>query len=275
MRLRERLYESFYTPGAPVPAGGVARPTRGEPGAFAARLAAANVGDVSRQPGWRVVSVDGDAVVLEQDGLRVMATGSEVVTPIDEIFVGAEVEAWVPSVMEANQPGFLVLLGERTLRNGPDGQIDRLYWHARSRGAPRLVAELSAALSGASVPFRLKAPAEGAAYSRCDAVVLYTPRRDRGSVTSIAQGIRTRLASDLDRATPALTCRLGAGLALAEEPPGGHSFGEHRCGLLAEALLSAAESGGTGTDARLAAIRDRLSREGIDLDSPWRSGSVA
>ncbi len=271
-RLRDHLYESFYVHGSPVPSRDGAPAGEGD-GGFAARLAAACAGRMTRQPGWVIVSVGPDGVELEKDGLRVWASADEVVNPAGGgLVAGARVEVLVPSVLEAAQAGYLVLLGDRTLAQ--DDDVDRFYWHVRGSAAPRLAGELAAELNRRSVPFRFKALAAAEAYVRCDAAVLYALRSDRERVTTVARAVRGRIEPGLVPATPALTERLADGLAMAEEPPDGESFGMHRCGLIAEALLSAAERDLHDPDARLALVRERFARDGIDLDAPWRSGSA-
>lgn len=272
--LRERLYESFYVRGVPVPVDSAAPRVPGELGDFAASLRRANRGRAARQPGWRVLGDDGEGgLLLAQAGLCVRARTDEIAgaTRASATTAGAEVEVLLPASLEGSQPGFVVALGERTLAHDPGGAVDRLYWNVHRRGAATLVAHLTAVLNAGGVPFRLKLLADPDAYLRCDAAVLYTPGAERRRVRRLAREVRERLGTAIGRATPALTHRLADGLALAEEPPSGESFGGHRCQLLAEALLDAGERGVTDPDGRIDAVRERLSREGIDLDRPWRA----
>ena len=83
------------------------------------------------------------------------------------------------------------------------------------------------------------------------------------------------LAPHLADSAPAFCKPLARGLALAEEPPGAESFGEHRCRLLAEAIVSADERGLRTPAQRLAVVRERFQAAGVSLDAPYlQPGSV-
>ena len=68
------------------------------------------------------------------------------------------------------------------------------------------------------------------------------------------------MAGHLRPGTPALTKPLGEGIGLAEDPPGGDSFGMNRCGLLAEAMVRAAERGVRTGQERLALVEEAFHR---------------
>ena len=70
-----------------------------------------------------------------------------------------------------------------------------------------------------------------------------------------------------------MTLPLAPGLAFAEDPGGGESFGVHRCLLLADAAVMAAERGLTAPDDRLDVVRERFAEAGISLDTPYLGGS--
>jgi HopA1 effector protein family len=54
--------------------------------------------------------------------------------------------------------------------------------------------------------------------------------------------------------TPLLAKRMAPGVALAEDPNNGESFGQHRSRLLAEALYAAYEKGSSSTAQKIAEI---------------------
>jgi hypothetical protein len=69
----------------------------------------------------------------------------------------------------------------------------------------------------------------------------------------------------LEPGIPAFTKSLAPGLGLAEDPGEGQSFGEHRCHLLAEALIATHESGLRSLPERTRVVADRFERAGLDL----------
>ena len=272
--LRERLYTGFYVHGSAVPDDGSAARPSPEPGPFAARLAASLRGRTSLQPGWRVCSLAGGMAEVMQGGLRAWARADELEAerggPPE---VGAPVEVRVPAVLEGAQPGCVLLQGRRAPADAADIPIDRVYWHIRAGGAAPLAAYLVRGLDDDDVPFRLKLLADPGAYRRCDAAVLYAPRARREAVVARCRAIRGRVGRHLGGAVPALTLRLDDGIALAEDPPGGESFGLHRCGLLARALLDAGRAGARGRRERMDAVARGFAAEGIDLAQPWRAAA--
>lgn len=77
------------------------------------------------------------------------------------------------------------------------------------------------------------------------------------------------LGAHLGDGAPAFSKPLARGLALAEEPGGDGSFAEHRCRLLAEAIVVADEQGLRSSDERHAAVRRHFAAAGISLDAPY------
>ena len=65
-----------------------------------------------------------------------------------------------------------------------------------------------------------------------------------------------------------MTLPLRPGVAFAEDPGGGESFGSHRCLLIAEAAVTAAEHGIRSLDGRLDLVRTRFVEAGSSLEAP-------
>ena len=82
-------------------------------------------------------------------------------------------------------------------------------------------------------------------------------------------GLCAALADDIDPGIPALTRRIAEGVAFAEDPGGGQSFGADRCRLVAEALVTAHEEGKTSVEARVGRVRERLRAAGTSLEAPY------
>lgn len=140
----------------------------------------------------------------------------------------------------------------------------RLYWNLRADGAVPFVAAATRALNAAGAAFRLKVLHDPAAFTRCDAAVVYLARDDYPALSTLLLGLHAELAAYLSPRVPVFTATLAPGLGFAEDPGTGESFGEHRCALMAEALVTAAETGAPP----LEAIGKRFARAGLDLDAP-------
>jgi hypothetical protein len=131
------------------------------------------------------------------------------------------------------------------------------------------VARATYAFNGAGLPFRLEVLADPAGYPRRDAAALLVARSDFAAVMALLRPLMRALGPQLADGAPALTKPLTRGLALAEEPEDGPSFGAHRCGLLADAVVAAAERGLTAPGERLALVREAFAAAALTLDAPY------
>ncbi len=265
-RLRDQLYGSFYCTGRAVPQQ-VSRAVR-PPGAsvFVDSLSRANRGRGSREAGWKVVRTDPDGrLVVRRHGLSLWVHPAEVSG--EGSHPDAEVSVRMPPELLRLSPGFYMALGDEAL--GGEDPLVRHYWHLSSRGGEALVAAGTELFNEAGLPFRLKVLIDPDLYRRCDAGVIYTPKRLRAEVAELLPPLRAAVAKHLRQGTPALTKPLGEGIGLAEDPPGGDSFGMDRCGLLAEALVRAFELGRERREERLALVAETFAERGVDFGRPY------
>jgi hypothetical protein len=88
-------------------------------------------------------------------------------------------------------------------------------------------------------------------------------------VRSLLPGLHSAVAAGLRPTTPMFTKRVARGLAVAEDPGDGRSFGQHRCQLVAEGLVHAHEAGKTALADLTDAIAARFADEGLLVTRPW------
>ena len=73
---------------------------------------------------------------------------------------------------------------------------------------------------------------------------------------------------------PALTRSLAPGLALAEDPGHGESYGLHRAMLVADGLVRGFEAGAVGVEERLSYVEESMVESGVDPRRPYlKAGS--
>jgi hypothetical protein len=267
--LQQCLHAEFYRCGAPRPQtrGPVTPADHG--GEFARTLSQANCGRGSWQAGWQVAALDGDLItVVRPDGLRLLATADE--CRIDGA-VSADTHAHVrvPKELLGFSPGYYRALGDTPSPVGPADDLVLLCWNIAAAGAVTLVARVTYALNGAQLPFSLELPDNPARYGRRDTAVLLFARTDFAPAIKLLRPLLRALGPHLADGAPAFTKPLARGLALAEEPGNGQSFGEHRCQLLAEAVVTASEHGLRTIEQRLAVVRERFRSAGVSLDAPY------
>jgi hypothetical protein len=160
--------------------------------------------------------------------------------------------------------GHYVMLG-RPVHNAITGRQVRFYWNIDADGGPLLLRELSMRFEHARVPFQAKVPVVPSGYERVDTGVLYLSDEDIGVAVDFVAATYAALGAALRPDVPLFALQLAPGLAFAESPPNGDSFGMHRCDLIAEGLVRAFERGAFSADERLAIVRERLTEYGLDV----------
>ena len=167
------------------------------------------------------------------------------------------------------QPGFYFAFGEARADEPDDFSLARLYWNVRAEGAVPLVRAITRGLNRFQVPFRLKCLTSTAFYTRNDAAVLYVDKRFYRVTARVLADVHGEVARHLRPDAPLFAKRLADGLALAEEPYTGESFGMQRCRILAEGLLGAHARGLREEAARLEEVERHFAAYGLTLDAPY------
>lgn len=273
--LTEALYGRCYArrPGWPAAPPAPAGPEND----LTPALAAANPGTERWETGWRVrQALSTGRVVAERHGwTRFLWPGEFLASdaPGTPPRPGVRLTVWRPRESATLQPGFYYVFGQGAWED--DAALLRVYWNVTPDGAPALTAALAGTLDRWGVPFRFKVLSARGLYPRTDSAVLYVARRAWPLVRELAADVHRACAGHLGMDTPLFARRMGRGLAVAEDPGNGESFGMQRCRLVAEGLWTAWRGGRHGTRERLAAVREAFGRAGVSLDAPWLSAGSA
>jgi class II lanthipeptide synthase len=218
--------------------------------------------------GHRVAVRLGVRFWVDADGLRLTGSDREDPRPCAVL---------VPNVYRRLFPGFHMVMGDAPSEelDRRDEAVVRLYWHLTNAAAPKWLAQISRKLNGEGIAFRAKVLASPYAYRRADAGVLYVAQRDFARTSRVLPDIYFEVREGLRDDVPLFTERLARGLGVAEDPGGGMSFGQHRCRLIARALLAARQGEAPDLRAKLRAIFEAFRREGLDPLAPHlQAGSV-
>jgi len=269
--LAAQLYSDFYLRGGAEPARWPIPSSPTTRRAFELELSRANQGHGYRDDRWRLRALDGDRVVVTQGGLELTVSRSELLeTSNGDMSVGSPAVLLMPKELFRIAPGFYTACGDEPLESDRRRPLVRLYWNLTATGAPLFVRQATSRFNMAGVPFRLKVLSEPGAFSRCDAGVVYL--EDDGDWQSLAQSVHAQLSRHLRSRTPVFTRPLAPGLAMAYDTGTEESFGQHRCRLLADAVLTAHETGVRAAQDVLAVVERRFAEEGIDLDAAYLAG---
>lgn len=234
-----------------------------------AALSAANCGKKTWEPGWKVVAIGDDGRVgVMKDQVTFW------VSPLDlcpapslgeycRVRIGKEIRQLVP--------GYYLALGG----GEPDGDprprrpAVRIYWNLTAPGAIRYMKLATERLNAAGFPFRTKVIADPRFYRRADAGVLYLEWESLPVAQPMIFEIHAALCGDLHDEIPMFTKRLARGLAAAEDPGDGLSFGQSRCRIAARGLLSMCAHGRADAARRLVALLSAFHQAGLDAARPY------
>jgi len=242
---------------------------------FVENLSRANGGSGSWEPGWVVEALEDDGTLVvhrQRDGLTLWAQPEQFRPALGPVGVGSAGRLHVGKELREMLPGYYTILGEADQVDEDAGApvaIVRFYWHLTAAGAALWIAELTQRFNGAGLAFQAKVHSNPGAYVRADAGVLYVAYRDLARTMALLVDLHGAVSSQLRPATPMFTKPLARGLAVAEDPGDGRSFGQHRCRLVAEGLMRALESGRTGFDDAATAVASRFAEARVSVVQPW------
>jgi hypothetical protein len=237
---------------------------------FVRQLSEANAGEGAWSAGWLVHSVGGDAVVAERDDIRfTAAAGSWCAANDQSVRAGELVSLRMPKEQLGISPGFYLAQSDAEFAAGRATPIVRVYWNVSSSGAVALMAQLTRGLNRLGVPFRFKVIGHPDRFSRCDAAVLYLAVDDFERAADTIADVYDAVRACMRPGVPAFTKRLRPGLGLAENPRDSDSFGWHRCGLVADAIVRAHEGRMQSLAERVDSVAKRFAEASLSLEVPY------
>lgn len=203
-------------------------------------LRAADASTGGWEDGWTVAAVSskGRVGVVRDDGRR------RVLHRVDVLPVAGPCLPPAPGAAvritarreHAEVGGFWFTFGGDWDEAAPPAGVVRFYWNAPAGALPAIVGAATSALQRAGVAYGLKAVSLPELAVRADSAVLYLRRADAVAHRPVLLAVYRQVAGLLRQPTPPLALRLRPGLAVAEDPETGESFGQHRCRVLAAAL---------------------------------------
>jgi hypothetical protein len=244
---------------------------------FINQLSHANATASRWDAGWQVRRMETTGQVwAEKAGVvRILQPGeymnfNGLGTPLKK---GDSISYYVPRESTAVQPGLYFAFGE-TVMGTDHVDVIRFYWNLESEGAVRLMQAVTRTLNRFHVPFQFKCSIYRQGFDRRDSAVLYVNKRFYGIVRELSCRWSGECALHLRDDVPLFTLPLDKGLAVAEDPGTGESFGMNRCRHIAEAVWNAYSSG-IPQGQYLHEVKKHFRKHGLDLARPYLNpGSV-
>jgi hypothetical protein len=167
-------------------------------------------------------------------------------------------------------PGFFYFVARAGRPRRSEPQI-RLYLNLRAAAAEPFISALCSEESIRDVRFEAKVLNDPALFERVDPAVIYCEPAVVGALVAFVEGFAAEASGGLGESVPLFTHRVAPGVGLAESPdpgPDGHvtSFGDHRCRLLAGAVLESLQTELPEHEWLTAAER-AFSTEGLTLEA--------
>lgn len=239
-------------------------------------LSEANCGTGTMEPGWEICALATDGrLVVRKNSLTIWAEARDFEAP-SGCKVGEKGRLRVPKECRELLPGYYLAVGNAAAaETEAQGEaLVRVYWNVARRGGPVLLRLLTTALNERGVPFRLKVASCDATYDRADTAVLYLHSRVYSAARELLATTIAACSLHLRPAVPRFTAAVAPGVAVAEDPGNGESFGQHRCRVIAEAAWTAFKDGRHSFSNRCDELRSRLACAGVNATRPHlNSGS--
>jgi hypothetical protein len=127
---------------------------------------------------------------------------------------------------------------------------------------------MACVLNRVHVPFHMKLRTNWMAWHRSDNLVAYVPSVQRKDALLAVAALSGKLQKSVHPEMPLCTMSVLPGVAWADDPGTGESFGRHRCRLLASALARAGVHASPDVVAR--AVEQTWREEGLHPAEPHR-----
>jgi hypothetical protein len=269
-QLQSYLYSDFYIRGGAKSAEWRSGQIPADSVSFTRALSAANVGTGCRENGWEVISSSADETAVRKDGLTLIVKPDACICPDSApLQPGLLVCLSLPGERKHISPGYYMALSNRGDPSNDALPIVRLYWNLKREGAAIFISHFTRLLNDADIFFHLKVLNNPFAYTRCDAGVLYFGKADYPVISAILYDAYAKVVPYLKPDIPVFTKFIAPGIGLAEDPGTQESFGQHRCGILADALISTYERGVRSLTRKLETIEEHFAAKGIHLAVPY------
>ena len=267
--LQAQLYQDFYCQGFAKPSSSMNSERFLSRTPFSDDLARENHGQGQWSTGWKLVASRDNKFQISRDGLKLTVSPEHCHIPAQQNPTrNPQVGLWLPKDLPAISPGFYIAVGGNEL--APQGnELIRWYWHLNPSGAVKFLSKTTTLFNDEELTYRIKILNDPSRFTRNDAVIVYHCKADWLRVVTCLQQVYPVVAADLQWGIPALTRPLARGIGMAEDPGHGHSFGLDRCGILAELLIAAYDSGCRTLEDRQQAVFEGFSKLGIDTRTPY------
>jgi hypothetical protein len=154
---------------------------------------------------------------------------------------------------------------------GPSNPLIRVYFNVGWQHLGHVLGEATARFDEAGTRYMLKCPVRADGLSRTDTLVVYAARERWQTFRPLLVDLASSLHGQLREATPPLTRIIAPGVAVAEDPGDGTSFGEARCRALAAGVVALLRRPRLAPRKAVTLLAEALHAASVDPHEPWRA----
>jgi hypothetical protein len=230
-----------------------------------ALLSNANSGNGTWDGSWKIESTEANGqLVVQKDGLKLWVSPHQFFPKDHNSYAGDYGYIRLLKEYCYLSPGFYMALSNAPLEDDRNSTIVRLYWNIKSSAAVSLMRNVTKKLNASQIAFKFKVLANRNDFPRADAAVLYIDKQYLSRCSVIIKDIYSVVANYVHSEIPLFAKRLLPGLAFAEDPLNGESFGQNRSRVLAEALQCLEDNNAQSTT-KLEEVSSYFGKAGLNL----------
>lgn len=277
--LTGQIYSTFYVSGNPNGEwfDEKKQPSAEEKNEFMNGLSVANQGTEWWEPYWTVASTDPSGMVyVQKNGLfRTLVAHEWKPEQIlnGPLQVGASVSILNRKERRDLQPVFYYVYSKAFMPQGIS--LGRFYFNVAPSQIAEFIKQLTANMNRLQVPFLFKCLNHPLLYVRTDSAVLYIEKKYFSITARILQNIISANPGFFKATVPLFTKPIVNGVAYAEDPGNGKSFGMFWSEMIAEGLIKAHEKGMSNPAEKLSLVFTEFEKNGVTIQQPYlRSNSL-
>ncbi|MGB5634284.1 MAG: T3SS effector HopA1 family protein, partial [Waterburya sp.] len=240
---------------------------------FVWQLDERNHGDGYFESGWQIIGeTESGLLQVCQDELTLHIHRQDHLLEDERAAqVGETVRVKMPCQLV--EPGYFIAVGTAGSINSlvlqPDNPIVDIYLNITSQGALALMDKVTTQLNAIAIPFHFQVLYQPEDYIYADTATISFAKNDYSHLQKIIEALYRDCKDYFQAETPLFTKYLAPGLSIAERPAIDVSLAQHRCQIIADALVTAWQQNKISTAKKFECIKNCFRQENIDFQYPY------
>ena len=240
---------------------------------FVRQLRDRNHGDGYFDSGWQIIGkTESGFLQVHKNGLTLHILSQEHLLE-DERSAGVGEIVRVKMPCQLVEPGYFIAVGTagsiNNLVSPPNNPIVDIYFNITSDGALALMDEVTTQLNAIAIPFHFQVRYQPEDYIYADTAMISFAKNEYSRLQKIVKSLYQDYQDYFRSETPLFTKCLAPGLSVGERPTIDVSLVQHRCRIIADALVIAWQHSQNTTTEKLEQIKNCFRLANLDLQHPY------